>query len=500
MSHLTLAREGLEAVQQNRWDEAVTKLTTALKESQNPSWIEARSKALTGLGRYEDALRDAELGWHVAFERNSRADMMKCQYRRGIVYFRLRQYADADCCCFYAMRMAKGYPAFEDDDPKLPWLDERGHWTFGSQKMMDVSRTDPFNVGHRPPNVGDLPLMTQTQLPHVLAWRQYSILRLQILRALEALPEDDEARLVKVNQVPSRRPYDDMKMQLHDLQREKDRKKRIAARRQMANSAAAAAADDDDSAPEADTSAEPRMQEFQSRNTMTVSIFSKGIDESKLTVDFQLSSVRLDPVVYPDGTSRPLYISLWANIDPSSSKFSVTSRKVELRLSKETPGKWPQLTKAEEKPTVEAPEPSKSDVTAKDADNKDDNADNDGKDGKDDQDGKDGKDGKDGNQNQSSQSKTTQTTAPSYPTSSRSGPKDWDKIASGNGADEDDDPDVNAFFKKLYENATPEQRRAMMKSFTESNGTSLSTDWNDVKGRTVETVPPEGMEAKKYSE
>lgn len=38
----------------------------------------------------------------------------------------------------------------------------------------------------------------------------------------------------------------------------------------------------------------------------------------------------------------------------------------------------------------------------------------------------------------------------------------------------------------------------MMKSFTESNGTSLSTDWEDVKARTVETVPPEGVEEKKW--
>lgn len=38
----------------------------------------------------------------------------------------------------------------------------------------------------------------------------------------------------------------------------------------------------------------------------------------------------------------------------------------------------------------------------------------------------------------------------------------------------------------------------MMKSFTESSGTSLSTDWNAVKDHTVETVPPEGVEAKKW--
>lgn len=84
-----------------------------------------------------------------------------------------------------------------------------------------------------------------------------------------------------------------------------------------------------------------------------------------------------------------------------------------------------------------------------------------------------------------------------YPSSSRTGPKNWDTL--GDDDEADDTSDVNFFFKKLYKGATPEQQRAMMKSFTESNGTSLSTDWNDVKDRTVETVPPEGVEAKKWS-
>ncbi len=89
------------------------------------------------------------------------------------------------------------------------------------------------------------------------------------------------------------------------------------------------------------------------------------------------------------------------------------------------------------------------------------------------------------------------TTAPQYPSSSKSGPKDWDKL----GEAEDDDEanqDVNFFFKKLYAGATPEQQRAMMKSFTESNGTSLSTNWDDVKQGKVETIPPKGVEEKKW--
>lgn len=88
--------------------------------------------------------------------------------------------------------------------------------------------------------------------------------------------------------------------------------------------------------------------------------------------------------------------------------------------------------------------------------------------------------------------------APSYPSSSRMGPKDWDKIGADEAAD-DDSGDVNLFFKKLFQSGTPDQQRAMMKSFTESNGTTLSTDWDDVKGRTVETKPPKGVEAKKWA-
>lgn len=43
-------------------------------------------------------------------------------------------------------------------------------------------------------------------------------------------------------------------------------------------------------------------------------------------------------------------------------------------------------------------------------------------------------------------------------------------------------------FQKLYEGATDEQRRAMIKSYQESNGTSLSTDWASVSKVSHECV------------
>jgi suppressor of G2 allele of SKP1 len=38
-----------------------------------------------------------------------------------------------------------------------------------------------------------------------------------------------------------------------------------------------------------------------------------------------------------------------------------------------------------------------------------------------------------------------------------------------------------------------------MKSFQESGGTCLSTNWSEVGSKKVEITPPEGMIAKKYA-
>jgi suppressor of G2 allele of SKP1 len=70
-----------------------------------------------------------------------------------------------------------------------------------------------------------------------------------------------------------------------------------------------------------------------------------------------------------------------------------------------------------------------------------------------------------------------------------------DKEINENDVDGDE---TTAFFKKLYKGATSEQQKAMMKSYQESGGTVLSTDWSNVGGREVVPEPPSGMEAKKY--
>ena len=79
--------------------------------------------------------------------------------------------------------------------------------------------------------------------------------------------------------------------------------------------------------------------------------------------------------------------------------------------------------------------------------------------------------------------------------------KDWSKFSI-----EDDISDVenenegsaDSFFQKIYASADPDTQRAMMKSFVESNGTTLNTNWADVKDEEVKTAPPEGSILKHY--
>ncbi|KAL7625827.1 Cochaperone protein [Parahypoxylon ruwenzoriense] len=91
---------------------------------------------------------------------------------------------------------------------------------------------------------------------------------------------------------------------------------------------------------------------------------------------------------------------------------------------------------------------------------------------------------------------------PVYPTSSKKGPVNWDKFSAGDGDDDDEDgkDDVNKFFQRLYKDADDDTRRAMMKSYIESNGTSLSTSWAEAKDKTYKTHPPDGAEAKTWDE
>lgn len=78
-----------------------------------------------------------------------------------------------------------------------------------------------------------------------------------------------------------------------------------------------------------------------------------------------------------------------------------------------------------------------------------------------------------------------------------SGNKNWDALAN-QLVDDKDAESVETLFSKIYSDGTDDQKRAMIKSFYESGGTVLSTNWNEVAKSTVEVKPPEGVEYKPW--
>eukprot|EP01090_Pellita_catalonica_P016108 TRINITY_DN4536_c0_g1_i1.p1 TRINITY_DN4536_c0_g1~~TRINITY_DN4536_c0_g1_i1.p1 ORF type:complete len:395 (+),score=110.56 TRINITY_DN4536_c0_g1_i1:48-1232(+) len=86
-----------------------------------------------------------------------------------------------------------------------------------------------------------------------------------------------------------------------------------------------------------------------------------------------------------------------------------------------------------------------------------------------------------------------------YPSSK--GAKNWDKIAAGIPDEKlEGEQALNSVFQQIFKNGSEEQRRAMIKSFTESDGTVLSTNWDEVGQKKVDGSPPKGMEKKSWKE
>lgn len=246
-----------------------------------------------------------------------------------------------------------------------------------------------------------------------------------------------------------------------------------------------------------------RHEWYQTPDQVVVTLFAKGVPKDKATIDIQEKSLSIS---FPMPNSSEFEFSLdplYSLINPSASSAKIMSTKAEFTLQKRTAGeKWHSLEGSE--PSDNKPGDASSALAIKAAD----------------------LDGK----------LPHPSSAPVYPTSSKTGPKNWDKLASEltkkptkkqkeistadekgeeegehGGGDADDDvgaldddlegPDpVQGFFQKIYRDADPDTRRAMIKSYQESNGTSLSTNWSEVGKGPVETSPPEGMVAKKWKE
>ncbi|XP_008795025.2 protein SGT1 homolog [Phoenix dactylifera] len=197
-----------------------------------------------------------------------------------------------------------------------------------------------------------------------------------------------------------------------------------------------------------------RHDYYNSSTEVVLTIFAKGIPANNVSVDFgeQMLSVIID---IPGEQKYHFQPRLFGKIIPEKCRYTVMSSKIEIRLSKAEPITWTSL-EFSDKRTV----PQRINTSS-----------------------------------------VPMSKRPSYPSSKAK--IDWDKLEALVKKEEkeeklDGDAGLNKVFQDMYRDADEDTRRAMNKSFIESSGTVLSTNWKDVGSKKVEGSPPEGLELKKW--
>ncbi|MCO5568787.1 hypothetical protein L7F22_022487 [Adiantum nelumboides] len=195
---------------------------------------------------------------------------------------------------------------------------------------------------------------------------------------------------------------------------------------------------------------------YQNTNEAVVEILAKGLREEQVKVEIGVQSLK---VVIDCPPNEPYIFQTRLNqkVMTEKCKYAILSTKVEIRLAKAESLPWSTLGFNESQVAVQAPVLAKPVVSSK----------------------------------------------LDYPSSSRKGNKDWDKLEAQMLKEEKDeklegDAALNKLFRDIYRNADEDTRRAMNKSFVESSGTVLSTNWKDVGKKYVEGSAPSGMEMKKW--
>ncbi|KAI0308232.1 SGS-domain-containing protein [Multifurca ochricompacta] len=201
-----------------------------------------------------------------------------------------------------------------------------------------------------------------------------------------------------------------------------------------------------------------RHEFYETDERLIITVFDRGADPALVNMKFLPRSI-----LYENGDKKLDLQPLKGQIDPEKSTFVVGKVKVEIRLVKAAQGRWGGLI-------GDAPDPLAN----------------------------------------SSSVSITAAKAASTSTLPQAR-KNWDSVTktileSEKPLTSTDDPNVsgdstlNEFFQSLFANADDDTKKAMMKSFQESGGTALSTNWEDVKKGPVSIKPPSGSEARKWEQ
>ncbi|XP_055101235.1 protein SGT1 homolog isoform X1 [Symphalangus syndactylus] len=189
---------------------------------------------------------------------------------------------------------------------------------------------------------------------------------------------------------------------------------------------------------------------YQTESQVVITLMIKNVQKNDVNVEF--SEKELSALVkLPSGEDYNLKLELLHPIIPEQSTFKVLSTKIEIKLKKPEAVRWEKLEGQGDVPT---PKQFVADVKNL------------------------------------------------YPSSSPY-TRNWDKLVGEIKEEEkneklEGDAALNRLFQQIYSDGSDEVKRAMNKSFMESGGTVLSTNWSDVGKRKVEINPPDDMEWKKY--
>ena len=211
------------------------------------------------------------------------------------------------------------------------------------------------------------------------------------------------------------------------------------------------------------TRARYRLQWYQNADAVSVEIFVKGTKQmpsGKVRTHFEETgaTVEVDDG-HADGPYK-LELKLQGKVLPEETKVELLSTKIEIKLAKADKGaQWADLEEGgEPRGLSTAPAP-------------------------------------------------TQAVAPPGKVGDprKKSPAEWAALeAEIKQIEKEDKPEgeqaLQALFKDIYGKADEDTQKAMIKSFQESNGTVLSTNWNEVGGKKVEVQPPDGMVSKKYEQ
>lgn len=201
----------------------------------------------------------------------------------------------------------------------------------------------------------------------------------------------------------------------------------------------------------------PRYDWYQTETQVIVTLMIKNVKEENVNVEYGDQTLSAT-VKLPSGSDFSLELDLAHAINPAQCKTRIMSTKVELKMNKTEGIRWSSLEATDE--TVCKPFPTKDET------------------------------------------KDPGDMVHKYPTSRHVG-KDWDKVAAQIAKEEKEEKlegeaALNQLFQQIYGDGSEEVRKAMNKSFVESGGTVLSTNWDEVKKGHVDCKPPDGMEYKKW--